>query len=241
MFAGGVGFFPLNTEGMVVGVNCKYLSPDVLHTFPSMFAASSPMGVCNDPILRDGHGTQLWQYVDSKDITRTINIDMYNIEDWKKYKIGPWRYKEKVSDMMEQHVKNCLHLGFIFQLKLRNLEVKSDTLVMKESLNVKSYPPVAVLVGDKFMHPEYFLWDSERKRNLEWTKKLRKEYNPKCAKTDGTVSCISASQPSVPAGVKIHKYNSRNNGPNIGSHRELMHDPNMIELILRDLQKLCSL
>ena len=59
MFAGGVGFYPMNTIGMPVGINQKYFAPRVLHTFPSMFATASPMGVENDPNLKDEHGTQL--------------------------------------------------------------------------------------------------------------------------------------------------------------------------------------
>lgn len=30
------------------------------------------------------------------------------------------------------------------------------------------YPPVAVLVGDKFDNPEYFLWDKDKCQMLEW-------------------------------------------------------------------------
>mmetsp|Transcript_7876 Transcript_7876/g.11707 ORF Transcript_7876/g.11707 Transcript_7876/m.11707 type:complete len:131 (+) Transcript_7876:57-449(+) len=72
---------------------------------------------------------------------RSVDIDMYDMNDWKKYKIGPWSLKlqhqrqqrgqggdgdgneGKVSEEMEQHVRNCLHLGIEFQLKLRHLRV----------------------------------------------------------------------------------------------------------------------
>jgi hypothetical protein len=237
MFAGGIGFYPMNTEGMVVGINNRYLGPKVIHTFPSMFATASPMGVGNDPILKDEHGTQLWQFVDSNETKTLVDIDMYSIEEWKKYKIGPWRRHEPVSDEMEQHIKNCLHLGYEFQLKMRNLQVHSNSLISKQSLDATTYPPVAVLVGDKFVHPEYFLWDTKRKRGLDWTTQLIKRHEPKHAKTDGTVSYISASQPPVPEGVKIHEYNARDNGHGIGKHRELMNDPDMIENILKDLRE----
>ncbi len=238
MFGGGVGFFPMNTEGMVVGLNKRYLGPEVIQTFPSMYATSSPMGVWDDPILRDVNGTQLWQFFDSRDIASSIDIDMYKIESWKKYNIGPWRQQDTVSEQMEQHVKNCLHLGFKFQLRLRNLEVVESSLVSKPRLiDAKTYPPVAVLVSDKFSHPEYFLWDMERNIDMKWTPKLMKKHNPKFAKTDGTVSYISASQPSVPKGVPVREYNARNNGIDVGKHRELMNDPDMIECILKDLRE----
>jgi len=104
---------------------------------------------------------------------------------------------------MEQHVRNCLHLGFEFQLKLRYLQVDKLTkaLVSKDdgddnnearssleatetapassskSNNEKNdkYLPVAVLVGDQFDNPHYFLSDKGKCQMLEWTpRRLRK-------------------------------------------------------------------
>ena len=81
---------------------------------------------------------------------------MYDVNDWKKYKIGPWSLKSqhqrrrrgqdgdgnegKVSEEMEQHVRNCLHLGFEFQLKLRHLRVDKLTkaLVSKDDDEVEN-------------------------------------------------------------------------------------------------------
>ena len=141
----------------------------------------------------------------------------------KKYKIGPWSLKLQhqrqqrgqggdgdgneggVSEETEQHVRNCLHLGFEFQLKLRHLRVDKLTkaLVSKDddgdengasrstlettetvpassskSNNEKNdkYPPVAVLVGDKFDNPEYFLWDKDKCQMLEWTPRRVRKY-----------------------------------------------------------------
>ena len=163
-------------------------------------------------------------------------------------------------------MRNCLHLGFEFQLKLRHLRVDKLTkaLVSKDddddengasrstlettetvlpassskSNNEKNdkYPPVAVLVGDKFDNPEYFLWDKDKCQMLEWTPRRVRKYQPKFAKTDGTVSYISASQPSVPEGVTIREYKARNNGLGVGIHREMMNDVVLIESILKDLR-----
>jgi len=231
-FAGGFGFYPTNTEGMNVGLNKSYLGPDVIHTFPSMYATASPMGVGKDPILRNHEGRQLWQFVDMHDMKKNVDIDMWNIEDWKKYKIGPW-ISNAIPLEMEEHVKICLKLGHAFQMKMRNLEKKDGIYVEKTAKDKSMYPPVAALVGDQFLHPEDFLWDTEESRMIEWTPTLIKKLKPRhFARTDGTVSYISASQPPIPKGLKVRTYSARNKG-----HRDLMNDVEMIENILRDLKK----
>ena len=246
MFAGGVGFYPTNTDGMVVGINRRYLGPDVVHTFPSMFATASPMGVGNDPMLKNELGRQLWQFVDSRQIdtdtdtdsVAVVDINFYDIEDWKKYKIGPWCYQDKVPVEMERHVKNCLYLGYMFQLKMRKIHTEEPTMESESPDAASSYPPVAVLVGDKFMNPDYFLWDTDKNHGIEWTQKLIEKHKPQhFAKTDGTVSYISSSQPPVPKGVKIREYKAKNNGPALGKHRDLMNDIATIDTILRDLRE----
>ncbi len=101
-----------------------------------------------------------------------------------------------------------------------------------------AYPPVAVLVGDQFLHPEDFLWDTKESRMIEWTPTLMKKLKPRnFARTDGTVSYMSASQPPIPKGVKVRNYSARNNGPALGAHRDLINDVEMIEHILRDLKR----
>jgi hypothetical protein len=97
---------------------------------------------------------------------------------------------------------------------------------------------VAVLVGDQYLNPDYFLWNTKERHWIEWTNKTIKEYNPKSfARTDGTVSYISASQPPLPKDVIVKEYKARNNGPGKGSHRELMNEVDMIDVILKDLQQ----
>lgn len=237
MFAGGFGFYPTNTEGMMVGLNKKYLGPDVVHTFPSMYAAASPMGVGKDPILRNCEGRQLWQFADLRDMQKNVDIDMWKYDDWKKFRIGPF-LSDEISPAMEEHVKTCLRLGYEFQLKMRNLEVKDNGYVEKGSKDIDLCPPVAVLVGDQFLKPDSFLWDTEESKIVEWTPALIKKLNPShFAKTDGTVSYISASQPPIPKGVKVKEYLARNNGPGLGTHRDIMNDIETVELILNDLKE----
>jgi len=239
-FAGGAGFYPTNTDGMIVGCNKAYLGPNVVHTFPSMFAAASPMGVGIDPILKDADGRQLWQFVDSNDTSRVIDINMWDIEDWKKYKIGPWVLQKKgkpvaVSDEMEEHIKICLRLGHAFQMKMRNLSMELDAYVPIQQTENEHYPPVAVLVGDKYLNPVNFLWDTDHNRIVKWTPKLIKKHQPmQFGRTDGTVSFISASQP--PGCPEVLEYIARNNGHGIGAHRDLMNDVGMIDDILEDLR-----
>jgi pimeloyl-ACP methyl ester carboxylesterase len=237
-FAGGFGFYPTNTEGMNVGLNKTYLGPDVVHTFPSMYATASPMGVGKDPVLRNRKGRQLWQFVDAKDTKKNVDIDMWNVQDWKRYKIGPWISNATIPLEMEEHVQICLELGHTFQMKMRNLEQKDGIYVEKTLKDVCMYPPVAVLVGDQFLHPEDFLWDTKESRMIEWTPTLMKKLKPRnFARTDGTVSYMSASQPPIPKGVKVRNYSARNNGPALGAHRDLINDVEMIEHILRDLKR----
>uniref|UniRef100_A0A7S4SDI4 Uncharacterized protein n=1 Tax=Ditylum brightwellii TaxID=49249 RepID=A0A7S4SDI4_9STRA len=246
MFGGGFGFYPTNTEGWPIGLNKAYIGPKVAHTFPSLYAGASPMNVWKDPILRSSDGRQLWQFVDSKDTEKTIDIDMWNINDWKKYKIGPWCLEEEVSKEMETHVENCLTAGFYFQRKMRNLDTNLNSLAYEERdiENNKSItatndplPPVATLVGDQFLHPSYFLWDTEKSKMIEWTPALIKKYNPKHMDiTDGTVSHVSASQPpGLPKGKKVFEYKAKNNGPGKGVHRDLMDEVQLIHTILKDM------
>ena len=236
-FAGGFGFYPTNSSGMIVGLNKKYLGPDVVHTFPSMYGTASPMGVGKDPILRNSEGRQLWQFVNLRDMQKNVDIDMWNFEDWKKFRLGPWISGE-TSPAMEEHVKNCLRLGHEFQLKMRNLEFKDGGYVEKGAKHIGSSPPVAVLVGDQFLNPDCFLWDTQESRIVEWTPTLIKKLKPRhFAKTDGTVSYISASKPPMPQGVEVKQYIARNNGPGLGAHRDLMSDVEMIERILNDLKE----
>mmetsp|Transcript_3723 Transcript_3723/g.4885 ORF Transcript_3723/g.4885 Transcript_3723/m.4885 type:complete len:481 (+) Transcript_3723:313-1755(+) len=240
-FAGGSGFYPTNTDGMVVGLNREYLSGRVCHTFPSMYQAASPMGVGNDPILRHEDGRQLFQFVDSNSLERDrengeqgsiVNIDMYSLEDWKRHKLGPWSLQEFVSSEMEEHVKICLNLGKIFQNKMRNHYGNEQ-----KTSDSKQYPPIATLVGDKFDKPDFFLWDTKNNRWIEWDSKSLQKYKPKkFVPTDGTVSTISASQPPLPIDVDVKLYKARNNGPGIGTHRDLLNDVEMIDIILRNLR-----
>lgn len=234
-FGGGAGFYPTNTIGMNVGLNKEYLKGSVCHTFPSMYAAASPMGIGKDPILRDKNGDQLFQFLDSdsmrKGEKKVVDIDMYNLHDWKTYKLGPWSLSQDVSAEMEEHVKICLKLGKHFQERMR-----STTTDLK--MNLKCYPKIAVLVGDKHLKPDYFLWSSKKSCWLEWNKKRIRSFKPtKYVKTDGTVSYISASQPPLPYdGIVVKEYIARNNGVGIGSHRELMNDVQNIDKILTDLK-----
>lgn len=245
MFAGGFGFYPTNTDGFPIGLNKTFLGPNVVHTFPSMYSCASPMGVQNDPILRCRDGRKLWNFVDLE-TGKDIYIDMWKIEDWKKFQLGPWRSRGKpVSKEMEEHVKKCLEVGYAFQLRMRNLEVKDGKYVHKAPMHdLETYQqvPVAVLVGDQFEHPDDFLWDSKKNKMVEWTPKLEDELEPMFySKTDGTVSYISASQPPVPQGVEVEQYNALNNGPKLGNHRELMNDVIRIENILQELRENASM
>ncbi len=76
---------------MKVGLNSSYLCGNVCHTFPSMCAASSPMGVENDPILRDKNCHQLFEFISSESLEKgergVVSIDMYDLNDWKKFKL----------------------------------------------------------------------------------------------------------------------------------------------------------
>ena len=80
MFAGGVGLYPMNTEGMAVGLNREYLGPGVVQTCPSMYASASPMGVGRDPILRNEFRTQFVDAVDGdgdgQNMHNFINMNM---------------------------------------------------------------------------------------------------------------------------------------------------------------------
>ncbi len=322
-FGGGAGFYPTNTEGMTVGLNKQYLSGEVCHTFPSMYAVASPMGIGNDPILLcddgngyvndgcangdngngrgKGTGKQLFQFIDSESFLkgggngdnnvnnvngsdgedgdnnnrngnghgncnfnadgRVVDIDMYDINDWKHFKLGPYSLKGPVSPEMEEHVKICLKLGKVFQHKMRNITAattavddndtdhdnkKSDNDDCNETNPnpnpnpneaTKQYPPTAVLVGDQYLNPDIFLWDVKASRWIEWDDKSLRRFKPKnLVRTDGTVSYISASRPPLPRGVTVREYKARNNGPGVGSHRELMNDVEMIDIILNDLR-----
>ncbi len=219
---------------MKVGLNKRYLGGRVCHTFPSMYAAASPMGIGNDPILRDDDGDQLFQFVDSESIKKgkkqIIDIDMYSLDDWKSYKLGPWSLNEDISTEMEEHVDICLRLGKRFQERMRSTAIGLE-------IDVESYPKVGVLVGDKHLKPDYFLWNSKKSCWLEWNKKRIRIFSPrKFVKTDGTVSYISASQPPLPKGIIAKEYIARNNGVGLGSHRDLMNDVKTIDIILAELK-----
>jgi pimeloyl-ACP methyl ester carboxylesterase len=241
-FGGGAGFYPTNTVGMPVGLNNKFLSGSVCHTFPSMYAAASPMGIENDPILRDEDGHQLFQFIDSMSLKRgeksVVKIDMYKLDDWKRFKLGPWSLNKDVSLEMQEHVRICLKLGKIFQAKLRGPRASNDAYQSKSlKEEIEKYPPVAVLVGDQFLNPDHFLWDTSASRWIEWSPQTLKEFKPKnFVRTDGTVSYISASQPPLPKEVNVMEYKARNNGNGLGSHRELVHDVELIDMILEDLR-----
>lgn len=220
---------------MKVGLNNSYLCGRVCHTFPSMYAASSPMGVENDPILRDKNGHQLFEFISTESLEKgersVVRIDMYDLNDWKKFKLGPWSQKDEVSTELEDHVDVCLKLGKHFQTRMR------CTVTLSED-ELKHYPKVAVLVGDNYLDPDFFLWDTKKSSWIEWNSKVIKKYRPaNYVPTDGTVSYISASQPPLSKGVNVMEYKARNNGKGIGSHRELMNDVQMIEKILEDLQE----
>ena len=102
---------------------------------------------------------------------------------------------------------------------------------------MKEYPPIAALVGDKWDKPDFFLWDTKNNRWIEWNNPSLQKYKPKkFVATDGTVSTISASQPPLPSSVDVKVYKARNNGPGIGSHRDLLNDVEMIDDILEDLR-----
>ena len=243
-FGGGAGFYPMNTEGMVVGLNRQFLGGEVVHTFPSMYAAASPM--MEDPILRlscehiEEDGTckttsrQLFQFVNIQLLQdegrrEVVPIDMWDIKDWKKYKLGPWVLDQPVPEDMEEHVKICLELGLHFQKRVRNTQ--------STNYNGESYPPVAVLVGDQHLNPDHFLWDMKNSRWLEWTPALIKKFPPPhFERTDGTVSYISASQPpGLPNYVKVKEYKAKFNGAGTGEHRELMNEVELIDSILKAL------
>jgi len=231
-FGGGAGFYPTNTDGMTVGLNKTFLRGDICYTFPSLYAGASPTGIGNDPILRDEYGHQLFQFIDSKSVKGgdkvSVDIDMYDVDHWKKFKLGPWSQSatNTVTPEMELHVKTCLNLGKHFQMKLRHNEP-----------NRHSYPPVAVLVGDQYLNPDYFLWDTNRSCWIEWSPHIIKEFKPEnYVRTDGTISYISASQPPLFPGVNIKEYKARFNGPGKGSHRELLDDVELIDKILEDLR-----
>ena len=262
-FGGGAGFYPMNTEGMMVGLNRRYLGGEVIHTFPSMYAAASPM--IDDPILRrscqvteeDGicktTSRQLFQFINMQLLRdegkrEVVPIDMWEIQDWKKYKLGPWSLDKPVSKDMEEHVKVCLELGLHFQKRLRNTE--GDAPCTKPNISCASsmssngeycccYPPVAVLVGDQHLNPDHFLWDMENSKWLEWTPQLINEFPPPhFERTDGTVSHISASQPpGLPSHVTVREYKAKCNGVGIGEHRELMNEVELIDSILKDLHE----
>jgi len=198
-----------------------------------------------------------------------VDIDMYNLEDWKRFKLGPYSLGEAVSPEMEEHVKICLKLGKHFQNRLRYPTVGNGGNDNEEKKNGNNYgnnndhdndqddsqnnsqgtilnqsdqyPPIAVLVGDQYLNPDFFLWDINASRWIEWNRQSLKRYKPNTkdfVRTDGTVSYISASQPPLPNVVKnkVKEYKARNNGPGIGSHRQLMSDVEMIDKILNDLQ-----
>ena len=219
-------------KGMKVGLNKVYLGGSVCHTFASMYAAASPMGIGNDPILKDNNGNQLFQFLDSESMKwgnkKIIDIDMYNLQHWKFYKLGPWSLNEEVSSEMEEHVRISLKLGKHFQERMRSTAMDPEIMLDR-------YPKVGVLAGNKHLNPDYFLWNSKKSCWIEWNKKLIRKYKPKLVQTDGTVSYISASQPPLPEGVFAKEYIARNNGVGLGSHRELMNDVQMIEKILADL------
>ena len=222
---------------MKVGLNRRYLSSRVCHTFPSMYAAASPMGVGHDPILKDDDGDQLFQFLDSESLEsgtkEVINIDMYDLDHWKLFKLGPWSLKTQVSSEMEEHVRTCLELGKHFQERMRTKDLDNK-------IDLNQYPKVVALVGDKHPKPSYFLWNRKASSWLEWNKKLLKKYKPdKFVKTDGTVSYISARQPPLPDGIIAKEYIARNNGIGLGSHRELMDDVEMIDKILGHLATSC--
>ena len=249
-FGGGAGFYPMNTEGMTVGWNRRYLSGEVVHTFPSMYAAASPM--MEDPILRrtcqvikeDGtistSTRYLFQFV-NKQLLRdegkweVVPIDMWNIQDWKKYKLGPWSLDKEVSKEVEDHVQICLEVGLVFQRRLRN--VKQSASDGTDGTKEQCYPRVAVLVGDQHLNPDYFLWDVVESHWIEWTPELIEQFCPRhFERTDGTVSHISASQPpGLPSYVNVEEYKAKQNGIGIGEHRELMSEVELIDSILHNL------
>jgi len=233
-FAGGSGYFPVIRRATYTGLNRKYLDRPVYHTFPSIYATASPR---DDPILKDEDGNQMFEFVDMARLRDTgekvvVPIDLYDIEHWKKYKLGPWSLKEEVSAEMEEHVATCLQLGIRFQKRARNTcECKNDSS-QGES---KTYPSIAVLVGDQHLDPDHFLWNVEESHWVPWTPKLLKQFKPaNMERTDSSVAYVSTTQPQgLPDGVEVKIYTGQKHGDD---HRRLMLEVDLIEGILEDLR-----
>uniref|UniRef100_A0A7S0J7T6 Uncharacterized protein n=1 Tax=Calcidiscus leptoporus TaxID=127549 RepID=A0A7S0J7T6_9EUKA len=196
-FAGGAGFYPLNTHGRAIGANKTMLGARAVHTWPSMYQAASPM--VEDPLLRGERGETLFESIDAaawleRKERVPVPIDWYSISDWERYGLGPWAHGA-VSEQMRAHVLKSLEQGRAFQLALRKARPPEE------------YPPVAALAGRGFVHPTFFLWDAAAKGWLKWNKALLAQVPPKdLAHTDGTVSFISASRPT---GVRSRVYEAR--------------------------------
>lgn len=233
-FAGGSGYFPVIRRATYTGLNRKYLDRPVYHTFPSIYATASPRG---DPILMKEDGSQMFEFVDMARLRDTgemvvVPIDLYDLEHWKKYKLGPWSLKEEVSEEMEEHVAICLQMGIRFQKRARNeYECNNNT----SQCETKPYPPVAVLVGDQHLDPDHFLWNVEENHWEPWTPKLLKKFKPaNMEKTDSSVAYLSTTQPQgLPDGVEVKIYTGQKHGDD---HRRLMLEVDLIEGILEDLR-----
>jgi len=101
-FSSGVGFLQDLHAGTQTGTNKDILSPQVLSTFSS-FWVFFPTDTNSDSCIIDEQGLP-------------ISIDLHNVDDWIKYKLGPFSFPNLPNqDEVREHIRNALFDAKLFR------------------------------------------------------------------------------------------------------------------------------
>lgn len=126
-FRGGLGYLDNLYLGTPVGLNNKILSPEVIFTHPT-FCAFFPAGQDfeNQDLLVDENG-------------KPIEVDYYNIEDWKRLGFGPYarQNQKKFNNLKKQqiHLQHVLQQAkkFRFRMKPKGNHYKKALVISSEA------------------------------------------------------------------------------------------------------------
>jgi len=199
-FHQGISFIEDLHAGKSTGVNSKILSPQVLFTFPSVFTF---FPFKNEPkILR----------YDGKSNDKFLDIDLFDAEDWVKYKISVFADQPN-NETYKAHLVKVLHNARVF--RDRWIKFKKDV----------KYPPISVLAAKN--HPtkaRIFLNGPKSIKGLDFA-------THDTFPGDGRVTIIGSTPPE---GIQYQTYETTS------EHSSILDDPIVHKIIneLTDREKI---
>ena len=111
-----VSLHELKYDWMTPGAEfIKLLSKEVLFTFPSQYGF---FRVIPDEPFRGDYESEFVSSSSEKDFLSSDSINLYNVKDWEKFKLGIFGWKNgEVTEAEREHLKNCLEASKRFRTK----------------------------------------------------------------------------------------------------------------------------